>query len=145
MFQSQTAVKCNTMAMFEYVPELSGCPPPTCSNPNTVTSCQEASIEGCACPPGFLKDEDKEMCVAAMQCSAVSTAQGEFYYNNNQWWRSRNLVSVSSLKGLGFVSQRSRSRGSKVSVSLETTLSRPQDLKGGKNENRVMKQALGWW
>ena len=39
--------------------------------------------------------------------------------------------------GLGLVSQRSRSRGSKVSVSLETILSRP--IKGG-NENRVIKK-----
>ena len=41
--------------------------------------------------------------------------------------------------GLGLVSLRSRSRGSKVWVSLETTLSRPQDLKG-ENENRGMKK-----
>ena len=47
------------------------------------------------------------------------------------------LVSVSSLKGLGLVSV-SRFKGlglardSKVLVSLQTTLSRPQDLKGEK-------------
>ena len=44
---------------------------------------------------------------------------------------------------LGLVCQRSRSRGSKVSVSLETTLSRPQDLKKKKIENRNMKKGLG--
>ena len=38
--------------------------------------------------------------------------------------------------GLGLVSQRSRSRGSKISVLLETTLSRPQDLKEEKNEKK---------
>ena len=38
---------------------------------------------------------------------------------DHQWWRSRDLNLWAS----------SRSRGSKVSVSLETTLLRPQDLK----------------
>ena len=45
------------------------------------------------------------------------------------------LVSRPDFMGLGLVSQRSRSWGSKVSVSLETILSRPQDLKG-ENENK---------
>ena len=44
------------------------------------------------------------------------------------------VVSRPDFMGLGLVSQRSLSRGSKVSVSLETTLSRPQDLKEEQNE-----------
>ena len=54
-----------------------------------------------------------------------------------QYW-SVMVVSRSDFMGLGLVSQRSRSQGSKVSVSLET--SRPQDLKEWKkNPKRGIK------